>query len=379
MPSLSRYLGKLSAAQYKFSGDPIKLHREDYEEAKERFLLQVTRHPGIQSIYQIGEIGVLGISDLDFITIFRPEASLLESSISLLPKRLQYILLHEQFFVPASIAPKIQLATSIFNIHRVFGEEIDYAQANDFLGNRLSILEDQLFFVAPRQYLLPLLRRKIDIRMMLARLNSFKYIVKLYDAAIGTPKEEWLEFTHQINDFRNSWFTLGSDRFQLLLNFVDLAVQHSFEMIQGYHEALPPSTLSGEYRHPWLYTRFSSLWNPDLALKFSVQAFTRSRLQAVLLPSRLGEHLASYSLENGPLSSLLRDRLTLGIMAESANPSSLERIHFMNQHVTLLQTKGMPYGWFFDFGTPPRQTVKQNIKFSIQETLFYLKKQAIRL
>jgi len=84
---------------------------DDYKKASKEYIQQINPvKNGISAVYQVGSIGVPGISDIDYFLIFQDDKfdSFRKYSISKLSEKTKYIFSHEGLYINGEIAKDLK-------------------------------------------------------------------------------------------------------------------------------------------------------------------------------------------------------------------------------------------------------------------------------
>jgi hypothetical protein len=199
-----------------FKNHPIQKNFNDYEKAIENYINNIKKHDEVASVYQIGNIGVAGISDIDIIVILNNEQKCNNnySVFDNVSNEHKYLFMHDVFIVPKNLGTRLNLITSIFEIKHLYGERVRFDSPNDEqkIIESLILLNDVATVSISHEYEYWLCQKELDLRLILARINSLKYpIYMLYDIAEAfnisiINKNNYSEFIDSFSDFRNSFF-----------------------------------------------------------------------------------------------------------------------------------------------------------------------------
>jgi hypothetical protein len=199
-----------------FKNYPLRKEIKDYTEAIENYIINISQYEEVSSIYQIGNVGVAGISDIDIIVFLNDDQSCLNnySVFNNVLKKHKYLFMHDVFIVPKSVGNKLHLITSIFEIKHLYGEKIKFIEFVDEEKNieSLILLNDVVTVSISHEYEYWLNQKEIDLRLILARLNSLRYPVNMLNELAEVFKislvntQEYYEFIDDFSSFRRSFF-----------------------------------------------------------------------------------------------------------------------------------------------------------------------------
>ena len=103
------------------------VYRDDYALAINCFLEYLSKFDTIESIYQIGSIGVPGLSDIDLLIIFKDihRDISYRYSIKTLPQNMQYIFSHDGWFIDRQIFMDIPYWFPYFDLNHIYGTKME--------------------------------------------------------------------------------------------------------------------------------------------------------------------------------------------------------------------------------------------------------------
>jgi len=93
-------------------GWPRSFGIERYQEAATSYAVWLAQDPGVFSVYQVGDIGVPGLSDIDLVVVLDPnrvQGKECRFRIDFLPKDLQYLFMHDAVFLSESLFSHLSL------------------------------------------------------------------------------------------------------------------------------------------------------------------------------------------------------------------------------------------------------------------------------
>jgi hypothetical protein len=123
---------------------PIKCSIEEYNKASKEYLNLINpKKNKIKAIYQVGSIGVPGISDLDYILIFSNEEkdNYGKYHIMNLSQKSKYIFAHNVLLINEKVFKNLNLWFPFFDLKKVYGEEIFTKNHKDNSINLILLLQ----------------------------------------------------------------------------------------------------------------------------------------------------------------------------------------------------------------------------------------------
>ena len=206
---------------FKHYNYPKKVNTDIYIEAIQTYIDIVSQYDEVQSIIQIGNIGVAGISDIDLIVFLDEKKNCSRDySIYQIPKKFHQILMHDVFIIPFSIAKYTGLITSVFESKHLYGKKISFNHfcKSDNFYKDLILLNDLAIVSLLFEYDLFWNIKRKNIKLIIARINSIKYpinlLIKLYRFQNIKLDNLMLydEFIRSFSKFRKSWFNNANEK-----------------------------------------------------------------------------------------------------------------------------------------------------------------------
>jgi hypothetical protein len=189
---------------------PIYFGIDKYQRAIDSFVDKIGKATCVKSVYRIGSIESPGISDIDLYIVFDDHISSHYGAFSvknICSKEERYFFLHDPGFVNSHLFENIFEWNPVFQLRKVYGENIEpNKKINKVNLHHIGILVKILITKIPRVIIAELSRPKINIRLLIMQLNSFKHTIALYQEITGDDNDELQMFVEEITEIRNSWF-----------------------------------------------------------------------------------------------------------------------------------------------------------------------------
>ena len=211
--STLRYFDNIPSSP--FTDLPHAVPKEKYDAAIEMLVTRWSKLPQAPiSIYQIGEVGAPGISDLDFILVF-PKGRPIDWSQfqpQTFPNWVQQLITHPPYCCTESAWLNLLGWYPVFNIRYLWGDILPEPKIPEELvaGCALGMLVDYLIVKVPRDFLWIAWERPLRVRTLLAMLHSFKHTLKLAEQAGFIIDKSSLETISKVDSLRALWFELDS-------------------------------------------------------------------------------------------------------------------------------------------------------------------------
>ena len=354
-----------------FYNEPRKLTLKDYEHEIDRVVDVLSTCDDVISIYQIGEVSCPGISDLDFIVVVRDKmknSSDYKKRISSLKKN-SFMLMHPPYTVTMSQAQKIIYAIPIFNLMKLYGEDIQFQKPADGRLLDLAILVDLISFYWPREFLDLLTKKKhysknlyfrvlmtdllpckskyvIDARNVLVRLNGIKYTLTLYCRLTRKNIPRLEDPVKKAISLRNNWFTLDDDRYDQLLLIIHEMINGIADLISAVSALISTEKIVKQNLGPFCFKNFQG------EIRFGAGGEDGELIAKGIIPNNLSLNLRRFlgetiDLEEG-YSSLLAERYTV-----------------LKNHIKFLNDNRMYYGEIFYYTYPFKGPLLYRIYFKL--------------
>jgi hypothetical protein len=332
----------------------------EYGQVRQQYLDRCRTFPGVRSVWTVGEIGVAGISDIDFVVGFvdpLPSADNGLLSIHHLDAPGPYISLHQPLFLSESLLTELFGWRYISKAICLYGEptEIDVLPPEQLRIMKLVSLSDIFVQLQPRLLLRTLLNRHMHVRGTLCQINALKHTLLRYREATTLTTTEWDSFIQEFAEFRRRWFDLGIDREDRLRTYVAQAIVMLFELMAAYRQALidqawfrpGDSREAVHFLAPGLRTRFVVHWDRHSALAHTLSEWQRSRDISLELPLAFAEPLRSYVDQHGLLSSHVKqylwckERIPGSLWQDEFSVMAVRDTQARNAHVEFLLRNGL--------------------------------------
>ncbi len=374
-----------------FSDEPFRATGKDYDGAKGALIEHwLTRAPEPTSIYQLGEIGAPGFSDLDFIIIW-PENTPIpyrQFCPAQAPEELRPYLVHAPYFCTPALWKEVHAWYPAFRLKHVWGKEMEAPSVTDdeLPGFALGHLINAMAVKIPEDLFLYSLQHPIRVRVVANTLSSIKYVGQLAEK-VGLPAQPRIHaLSASVQKLRREWFAdaEGSlDGLQCLCMeavlaldalLVDLAVFLEGKVVVTRGDSDPAGR--GNKGAIALYAkRCMAAWAATGSTpRFSAPVL--SRLLGVYRPlcPELEPALAPFNPEGG-----------MSLNADSVyHPGLIRHVHAMKRYSDTMVPLGVPATKYLSLGYAPellprpprpqpslRDKVRWRIKRCLQSDLYW--------
>ena len=335
----------------KFDGTIIEWPRrfslERYHEAVDTYSAWLAQDPGVLSVYQIGDVGAPGLSDIDLVVVLDPlclKGKEFRFRRDFLPSDLQYLVMHDAVFLSESLFEQIFELLPVFDLQHRAGRVLKQpARPNPPSPFTFHVLLNDLAVISLSEEYKVLSRSKtLHLRNTIARINSLKYPL-LMISSLGRPVQGAEEFEQAISKFRKQFFELDEKE-----------VRKWVVSLLAFAEDIAARVLS---ELEYLNSQMASCYGEGtihLSNGFRVKECSWSASKAGGLSPFHFAHLQIYADGTGPLSSYLRDCLKGEVAVESWESQYLhearKRSIYLNEYHKFLNSCGVQLGRVFSFG-----------------------------
>jgi len=179
---------------------PVRL--SEYQSFTDRLLEKTMSVDGILAVYGIGSVSAPGISDLDFVAVFRNDTTVLEDSRQTLNGNEKYMLIHSLYGASAEQF----LAAQSFS----FFQPYRFLAGKEQLPSQLPVADPAIRDQVALEYLLKFyISLKLQhayklIRVRSVLLNAKGAMIDLHHLAPDHPERE--KFADELTNIRADWF-----------------------------------------------------------------------------------------------------------------------------------------------------------------------------
>lgn len=194
------------------------------------------------AVYQIGRVGVPGISDLDFILVYADDTVLdwRQYQPESFPEWIRFHLTHAPYICPESAWADLPCWYPVFDIKHLWGDTLAALQvpSDHAAGVYLGMLIDYLIVKIPVDILWITWTKPIRLRILLCMLHSLQYTYQLAKNANLPVSDEYKGIVSRINNLRESWFDLSQERFAILEEITERACDLAGYLIELVDQVL---------------------------------------------------------------------------------------------------------------------------------------------
>ena len=359
--------------QYKFSNFPVRYELKDYQEIRDRYIRRVAKLADVKAIYQLGDISVPGISDIDLMVVLNDklqDSSFKDYTVQSLGGRSRYLFMHNPFIVDESLFSSFSLFPYAERMKaiKVSDEEFSFKDVSikaepinriaDVIDNTGSLLRSFTFMLTSGY---------CPVRSTLVKLNALAINIDDFNKITGKSRQSWDEFSNQIKVLRKVWFFLKeTDQKKQLVILLNKAFSISYELSfslanylrdTGYISILnsmEPLIAQQSFLRFSVFSNTSGegiveLWKETMR-HLNVDNLKGYKLFLVFFPFAFYAQWSCYSQEEGEFSRSFRNYLSLGeeakiVIQNSAYKDILcQRIKFLDKQISFLKKNKFYYG-----------------------------------
>ena len=349
----------MSKRKYKFFNIPRKFEIKDYERSTGKIIDKYKDIKGLKAIYDWGNPSQPGISDIDLVFVFDSgveEMPMLTRSFNFLDSDSRYLVRHPFVFIDEKTFSDVKYIYPKTNFNLIYGDSVkikSLSKENQVKCN-VALMNDLIIRHYPRDFLYQKVKKKINVRDTLLRLNSLKYTVKILNE-FGLKNNEWDHKIKLISKLREGWF--ADKDYELLVHLNSKIVYDIMDMIESYNSFLRKSYVnvkSGfvKYNGVKNLSVFVKNWDKDKALTKMIEDLKADKVFRSILPIELSPHLIEYSRHIGLISNFVKGNIRGQVEYETKLSKILEmRIKILNNQANLARVlKHSDFVAYYDFG-----------------------------
>ncbi len=236
--------------KYKFDKFPIKINKNEYINQEKNFINFISIDKNILSLYSIWESDLLGVSDLDYLIIFKDSVNI----DNILKQSKNYFLIDTVLFININNIEKINYISHHFKYRLAYWQDLQISF--DKTNKNLNIIYAWkiCFFSLLRNFYYYKTNNKILVKNILSQINDIRYpIFFLKNLWINNYK--YNEFLEDFTNYRENYF-FHKDYNKLPI-YMNTAIKLSWEIIFDLNFFLSKKSLWYCYwRFPTIFINF---------------------------------------------------------------------------------------------------------------------------
>ncbi len=294
-------------------GDDIRrVDRAEYDRVLGAYLTALKALPGVTSVYQLGNIKVPGISDIDLIVVVDDKipagTNFWELLRSVTGPNGPYVFSHPSYVISRDIFPQLPVLFYADNLRHLWGEELAFVSLppeQEAFYAYLIAVESAIVQTFP--FLRSLTNRTAtNLRSLLCHLNAvrhnFSTIARWVDCR---DRQRWRDYLDAIDRLRTGWFSLDAQH-----RFAQTGVltQEGYAILLEILDELARIGIAQGFVRSATRTDWFSLLDINVLLRFSpTHAAEMDRLINPLSLLREAPFLRSMQADSRRLRELLGD------------------------------------------------------------------------
>ena len=368
------YMENLKKEEFSFYGHPVKYELKDYENVLNKIKNKAQKTRNILSVYTFGKVSVPGISDIDLIFVLK-ESSRLPSFLrrNYIDKDSKYLTFHPFFIITENIMKNMMYIYPNSNFVKIYGKEVAIRNPSKSELKKIKtyLTADIILRHFPVDYLYILLSKRLNVRMVLLRLNALSHSFNIFNDIARVKKPIWKNFSERVDYLRKNWFRLNENsREGKIFDLLKEAVYISMDFVMEFD-----SFLSKDKRN-FIHTKRQTIifkgnknrisfvkdWNNEKSINQMINHFLKYKNFYSILPISFLKQLCCYSSANGRLSQYIRKRLNIECLQGNINPIINKRIKVLNEQVEYAnKLKHSHYPCFFPLGYKTEKGFKNKL------------------
>ena len=225
---------------YRIINYPNPVERSEYEAATEKMLQRLSEEKNILSVYSIGSVGNLGISDLDMVVVVEDQKVIQQNYLLDLSLRERYLFTHNLYAISTSDFEKAGRFTFFHNYILNSGPELRSQQTPSALDSELLKKQVALEFIV-KMYINTTLQETYKVLRMRDVLLHVKALMYDFDF-LSLDHHPFKERVNTVIKWRKEWFdhTPGHDEIVRWWNlFCKELFDFTAEVLRDYDFFLP--------------------------------------------------------------------------------------------------------------------------------------------
>lgn len=215
---------------------PIEYPISIYDQIRKEFLSRCNDNDKVIAVYEFGEIGCPGLSDLDFLVVLDDDyygtpKNLMLSEMNPLHAE---IMNHDAIYISKSELNSFGAVSPIFQYKQIYGEplEIKLTESfNEYIQDICYTIQNIVKY--PFDLISLSKQEKIRLKTLLAFLNSFNHVKKtLLKSTNNIPQS--IDKCIELNSSLRKEFSTNSISIEQVSNAFNLMIEASIDMIEAY-------------------------------------------------------------------------------------------------------------------------------------------------
>jgi len=217
---------------------PIPIPINTYADVRKEFLQRCKQNSNVIAVYEFGNIGCPGLSDLDFLVVLSDTYFGIPENLTITKMNSEYadIMNHDPIFISEYELSTFSALSPIFNCKQIYGQTRVILTSDTFNHNIQEICYTiQNLVKYPTDLIWLSKQEKVRWKTLLAYLNSFNHVKKTLSVSTDSIPESIVKCIDFNLEIRNK-FLKGYYSIEDLNTAFDLMIEASIDMINTYHK-----------------------------------------------------------------------------------------------------------------------------------------------
>ena len=209
-----------------------------YEDIRKKFLRRCKLNSSVTAVYEFGNIGCPGLSDLDFLVVLLDNFFGIPENLTINQMAPLYadVMNHDPIFISESELSTFGALSPIFNCKQIYGQSKIIPTSDTFDKNIQEICYTiQNLVKYPTDLIWLSKQGKIRWKTLLAYLNSFNHVKKTLSVSIDSIPES-IQKCIDLNLEIRTKFLQGFCSIEDLNTAFDFMIDASIDMVNAYHQ-----------------------------------------------------------------------------------------------------------------------------------------------
>jgi len=298
-----------------FNEEPRPADISEYDHVRKEFLAKAREVEGTVGVFEFGQVGCPGLSDLDFLLVLddqpRPEADL-AARLSLSGRSAE-IMGHKPMVIGVDALRLLPAVFPVFRLERLWGK-VECPQTTPFSDSSiLPLMLSMLLTKYPADLISLAGAPSLQLGTLAAFVHSFVHLKNMLSCVDDGHVESVEEVVALDMQIRSEWGSMQRLDWREMITGLDLMFSATADLLAWVDSFLrrlamssPDSAGTGEWKPSdgWPI-QFISGWSGP-AMISSLEQARNGLTQPILFPASIGEYLAWIAAGEGPASEKLR-------------------------------------------------------------------------
>ncbi len=221
---------------------PLQIQDQRYQETTElvtKFWNSLAPKP--IAIYQIGQVGAPGISDLDYLIVYPDDVKLTWQNYKPenFPQWVRLLMTHPPYVCTEGAIGILPKLFPIFNYRLLSGIDLgDVSSSSVSQGAFFGMLVDYLLVKIPHDIIWIAYSSPVRIRVLLCMLNSLKYTYSLAERSGISVENKHEHSSALVDNLRQEWFTMDENKYRILEELTKTSIISALQLVATVNESI---------------------------------------------------------------------------------------------------------------------------------------------